>query len=85
MAMHGAQCAGYLGHSGSLDVQVKIGGFRQVFGGKFTLEKSVKQCKKSLNVPLTKNFQVEPVPTMAPTKVPSGLGTSGTMPPKGHK
>ena len=85
MVMHDAQCAGYLGHSGSLDVQVKIGGFRRVLGEKSTFEKSVKQCKKSLNVPLTKNFQVEPVPTMAPTKVPSVSGTSGTMPPKGIK
>ena len=83
MVMHDAQCAGYLRHSGALGVQVKIGGFQQVLGSKFTLEKSVKQCKKSLNVPLTKNFQVEPVPTMAPTKVPSVLGTSGTMAPKG--
>ena len=85
MAMHDAQCVGYLGHSGPLGVQVKIGLLKQVLGQKFTLEKSVKQCKKSLNVPLTKNFQVVPVPTVASTKVPCVLGTSGTMAPKGIK
>ena len=83
MPDHDAQWMWYLGHSGPFDVQVKIRASRHVLGEKFALEKSVKQCKKSLNVPLTKNFQVEPVPTMAPTKVPSVLGTSGTMAPKG--
>ena len=85
MLIHGAHMARYLGHSAPMDVQVKICGLRHVLVEKFRFEKSVKQCKKPLNVPLTKNFQVEPVPTIASTKVPSGLGTSGTIAPKGIK
>ena len=85
MLIHGAHMPRYLGHSAPMDVQVKICGLRHVLVEKFRFEKSVKQCKKSLNGALTKNFQFKPVLAVPPTKVPSGLGTSGTMPPNRFK
>ena len=85
MLIHGAHMPRYLGHSAPMDVQVEIWGLRLDLVEKFMLENCVNQCKKSLNVPLTKNVQFQPVPAVPPTKVPSVLGTSGTMAPKGSK
>ena len=82
---HPAQCVGHLGHSAPNGVQVKIWGARRILGEKFVFGNCVKLCKKSLIVPLSKNFQVEPVPGMAPTMMPSVLGTSGIMPPRDSK
>ena len=82
---HHAQCIGYLGQSGPNGIQVKIWAWRQILGQKRAFEIFVKQCKKSLNVPLTKNFHLVPVPSISSTKVPSVLGTSGIMPPRDSK